>query len=70
MTRERVAGFLFGISLGVIMGYYLRPPEAGRLQNPAPHAGADEKTVGGARPGRVEGQPPAPGSVTRIGNAS
>lgn len=70
MTRERVAGFLFGISLGVVMGYYLRPPEAGRLQNPAARPGADEKTVGGAGPRRVEDRPPASGGITRIGNAS
>ncbi len=70
MTRERVAGFLFGISLGVIMGYYLRPPEAGRLQNPAPRPGVDEKTVGGAGPRRVEDRTRTSGGVTRIGNAS
>lgn len=27
MTRERIAGFLFGLSVGTAIGFLLKPPE-------------------------------------------
>jgi hypothetical protein len=32
MTRERLLGFLLGISVGTAVGFYLRPPEANRRE--------------------------------------
>ena len=34
MTRERLLGFLLGISVGTAVGFYLRPPEANRPGGP------------------------------------
>jgi hypothetical protein len=28
MTREQIAGFMLGMSIGVAIGYLLRPPDA------------------------------------------
>jgi hypothetical protein len=28
MTREQIAGFLMGISIGVVLGYFLKPPQS------------------------------------------
>ena len=47
MTRERIAGFLLGISIGIVTGFFLRPAQA----NPPEQAGklpkANDKSVAG-----------------------
>jgi len=30
MTREQITGFMLGMSIGVVIGYLLRPPDAAR----------------------------------------
>ena len=43
MTRERIVGFLLGISVGTVMGFYLRPAQANPPQNQGKRAEADGK---------------------------
>ena len=30
MTREQITGFMLGMSIGVVIGYLLKPPDAAR----------------------------------------
>jgi hypothetical protein len=41
MTRERIAGFLLGISVGTAIGFFLRPPNAD--QEPVQSGGTSDR---------------------------
>ena len=41
MSREIIAGFVIGISFGVLVGYFLKPSDdwaVNRIEKPAPRA--------------------------------
>ena len=39
MTREQITGFMLGMSIGVVIGYLLRPPDAARSRT---HSGVHQ----------------------------
>ncbi|HUA17538.1 MAG TPA: hypothetical protein VMB25_02255 [Bryobacteraceae bacterium] len=63
-------GFLLGISAGVILGYYFRPPDVDRPRNQTQRPDSGDAAAGAAGPRRVGDRSPAGGEVTRISSAS
>ncbi len=71
MTRERIVGFLLGISVGTFMGFYLRPAQSDREDNARERREAREKQPGAGGSRSIGNQPSVrAGSIASVGGAS
>ncbi len=68
MTRERIVGFLLGVSVGTAVGFYLRPFDPGCQEDGATDRARENHGMSATRrdvPGAAGAPRPRPESVTR-----